>query len=84
MSRNDDTNFFKKIKQRFKRTTSWNKYKSEDENTTQKQQFWLYDWSFIQKCDDDLTRDSFDKYYMSLVEIKDFNTLIDKKHFFDY
>ena len=31
----------------------------------------------------DLTRNSFDKYYMPLVEIKDFNTLIDNKPFFD-
>ena len=31
----------------------------------------------------DLTRDSFDEDYMSLVEIKDFNALIDNKPFFD-
>ena len=31
----------------------------------------------------DPTRDSFDKYYMLLVEIKDFNALIDNKLFFD-
>ena len=31
----------------------------------------------------DPTRDSFDKYYMPLVEIKDFNALIDNKPFFD-
>ena len=29
------------------------------------------------------TRDSFDKYYMPLIEIKDFNVLIDNKPFFD-
>ena len=29
------------------------------------------------------TRDSFEKYYMSLVEVKDFNALIDNKPFFD-
>ena len=29
------------------------------------------------------TRNFFDKYYMPLVEIKDFNALIDKKTFFD-
>ena len=32
---------------------------------------------------DNPTRNSFDKYYMPLVEIKDFNTLIDNKPFFD-
>ena len=31
----------------------------------------------------DPTRISFDKYYMSLIEIKDFNVLIDNKPFFD-
>ena len=33
--------------------------------------------------DNDSTRSSFDKYYMSLVEIKDFNVSIDNKPFFD-
>ena len=33
--------------------------------------------------DDDSTRNSFYKYYMSLVEIKDFNALIDNKPLFD-
>ena len=32
---------------------------------------------------DDPTRNSFDKYSMPLVEIKDFNTLIDNKPFFN-
>ena len=31
----------------------------------------------------DPSRGSFEKYYMPLVEIKDFNTLIDNKPFFD-
>ena len=31
----------------------------------------------------DPTRNSFDKYYMALVEIKDFNSLIANKTFFD-
>ena len=30
-----------------------------------------------------ITRNSFNKYYILLVEIKDFNALIDKKPFFD-
>ena len=32
---------------------------------------------------DDPTRNSFDEYYMPLVEIKDFNALVDNKPFFD-
>ena len=31
----------------------------------------------------DSTRNSFDEYYMTLVEIKDFNSLINNKPFFD-
>ena len=33
--------------------------------------------------DNDPTRDPFDKYYMPLVEIRDFNVLIKNKPFFD-
>ena len=38
----------------------------------------------IKKDDKDLTRDPRHKHYMPLVEIKDFNTLIDNKPFFDH
>ena len=34
--------------------------------------------------DNDPMRGSFDKYYMQLVEIKDFNELINNKSFFDH
>ena len=33
----------------------------------------------FKNSDDDPTRNSFDEYYMLLVEIKDFNTFIDNK-----
>ena len=33
--------------------------------------------------DNDPTRDSFNKYYMPLLELKDFNALIENKPFFD-
>ena len=39
--------------------------------------------SFKNDDDDDSTRNSFDKYYMPLAEIKDFNSLINNKLFFD-
>ena len=38
----------------------------------------------IKKDDKDLTRDPRDKHYMPLVEIEDFNTLIDNKPLFDH
>ena len=43
----------------------------------------LFVLSFIDG-NNDPTRDSFDKYYMPLVQIKDFNALIDNKPFFDH
>ena len=36
----------------------------------------------FKNSNNDLTRDSCDKYYMPLVEIKDFDALIDNKPFF--
>ena len=37
----------------------------------------------FKNCNNVPTRNSFDEYYMSLVEIKDFNALIENKPFFD-
>ena len=37
----------------------------------------------FKNSDDDPTRDYFDDHYMPLLEIKDFNALIDNKPFFD-
>ena len=37
----------------------------------------------LRNGDNDPTRDSFEKYDMPFVEIKDFNALIDNKPFFD-
>ena len=37
----------------------------------------------FKNVDNDPTRDSFDKYFMPLVEIKDFNALVGNKPFFD-
>ena len=37
----------------------------------------------FKNADNNPTRNSFDKYYIPLVEIRDFNALIDNKPFFD-
>ena len=68
-SMHDNMKFLENIKQGFKRTISWNKYRSEI--------------SFKNACDDS-TRNSFDEYCMPLVKIKDFNALIDNKSIFDH
>ena len=80
--------------QGFKRTISWNKYRSEITrqpknnnldymtDTTFKNINRLFVLSF-KNGDDYPTGDYFDKYSMRLVEIKYFNALIDNKAFFD-
>ena len=94
MSINNNIKFLEKIKQGFKRTISWNKYRSE--RTAQPKNNNL-DYLIDPTCrninrlfalsfkngNDDLTRNYFDEYYMPLVEIKDFNGLIDNKPIFD-
>ena len=90
---NNNIKFLENIKQGFKRI-SCNKYRSE--RTTQPKNgnlncmidptFRNINWVFVlsfNSADNDPTRDSFDEYDMPLVEIKDFNALIDKKPFFD-
>ena len=43
----------------------------------------MFDLSF-KNGNDDPTRNSFDQYYLPLVEIKGFDTLINNKPFFDH
>ena len=94
MSINSNIKFLENIKQLFKRTISWNKYRSKI--ITQPKNInldYLIDLTFKNICilfvlsfkngDNDPKRKYFDKYYMPLVEIKDFNTLIYNKPFFD-
>ena len=84
------SNFY--VKEGFKRTIFWNKYRSEITAQAKSNNLdYLIDPTFIninrlfvlsfKNGDNDPTRDSFKKYYMSLVEIKDFNVLIDNKPF---
>ena len=82
------------MKQGFKRTISWNKYRSEITTQPKSNNLdYLIDPTFrninrlyvlsLKNRNDDPTRDSFDKYYMPLVERKGFNVSIDNKSFFD-
>ena len=93
VSINDNIKFLENIKLGFKRTISWNKYRSEITTQTKNNNLdYLIDPTFrninrlfvisFKNGDNDPTRDSFDKYFMPLVEIKDFNALIDSKPFF--
>ena len=91
---NDNVKFLENIKQGFKRTISWNKYRSKITTQPNNNNLdFLIDLAFrninslfvlsFKNGNNDLTRYSFGKYYMPLAEIKDFNSLINNKPFFD-
>ena len=92
LSVNDNIKFLENIKQGFKRTVSWNKYRSEI--TTQPNNsnldylidptLWNINRLFLLSFKfgkNDPTRNSLVKYYIPLAEIKDFNALIYNKKY---
>ena len=90
----DNIKFSEYIKQGFKRAMFWNKYKLGittqpktnnldfliDPKSRNNNRFFVLPFK---NAGDDATRYYFDKYYMSLVKIEDFNILIDNKPFFN-
>ena len=89
---NNNIKFLENIEQRFKRINSWNKCRSEITAQPKNNNLdYLIDPTFrninrlfvlsLKNGDDDSTRNSLNKYYMPLVEIKDFSALIDNKPF---
>ena len=86
LSINDNIKFLENIKQGFKRTVFWNKSRSEITTQSKNNNAFMIDPAFrninrlfflsFKNSGNDPTRNIFDKYYMSLVEIKDFNPLI--------
>ena len=91
LSTEDDNNFLEKLKSGFKRTTKWNKYRSEMTNQAKTNHLnYLIDPAFtkvnrlfVLSFENEEDRTPFSKYYVPKVEIKDFNVLIDGKSFFD-
>ena len=92
LSINDNIKVLENIRQAFKRTISQNKYRSEVTTLPKNNNLdYLIDPTFInvnrlfvillKNGNDEPTRDSFVKYCMLLVEIKDFNVLIDNQPF---
>ena len=93
MSINDNIKFLKNIKQGFKRTIYWNKYRSEIIAQPKSNNLdYLIDPTFrninrlfvpsFKNGNNDPKRNSFYICFKALVEIKDFNALIDNKPFF--
>ena len=91
MSIDDDTKFLENIKQGFKRTISWNKYRYEITAQPKNNNldylinptFRNINRLFVLSFRNIIARESFLRYYMLLAEIKDFNVIIDNKPFFD-
>ena len=94
LSINDNIKFFKNIKQGFKRKFPRNQRRSEVITQRKNNNLdYLIDHTFrsinrlynlsFKNGDDDPAKSYFDEYYMPLIEIKDFDELIDNKSFFD-
>ena len=94
LSISNNIKLLENIKQEFKRTILWNKYRSEVTTQPKNNNLdylinpafrninWLLALSF-KNGNVVPTRNLFDKYNLPLVEIKEFNALIDNKPFFD-
>ena len=91
LSTQDNTRLLQKLKSGFKRTINWNKYEPK---VTVRQKMWYLDllinpsfqgvyrifvWSF-ENTDG---KTSYTRYYLPLVEVKDYNVVIDGWNFFD-
>ena len=86
MSINDYITFLENMKQELKRTISWNKCRSKITTQPKNNLGYLIDLTFknisrlfllsFKNGGDDPTRNSFDRYYMPLVEIEDLNALV--------
>ena len=78
LSVNDNIKFLENIKQGFERTVSWSKYRS----FTSIDRLFVLPFKF-KNGNSNPAINYFHKYYMSLVEMKDFNAFIDNKSVFD-
>ena len=91
LSTQENTKFFQQLKSGFKRVINWNKYLSKPELLAQNPNLNHLDESSFQgvnrlfvlvfENDDDRTSD--DQYYLSTVEIKDYNIMINGENVFD-
>ena len=91
LSTQDNAKLLPQLKSGFKRTISWNKYLAKPEllarnanlNHLIEPSFQGLNRLFVLACEKDDQRTSYKRYYISNVEIKDYNVMIDGKSLFD-
>ena len=94
MSINGNIKFLENTKEGFKTTIYWRKYRFGIKTQAKYNNLhYLIDPTFrninrlflisFKSGNDNPTSNSFDEHYITLVEVKDFNALIDNKPFFD-
>ena len=90
LSTQDNAKLLPQLKSGFKRTISWNKYLSKPELLPQNPNLnHLVERNFqginklVLAFENDAQRTSNKRFYLPNVEIKDYNVMIDGKHFFD-
>ena len=91
VSAEHENKLLEQLKTGFKRTITWNKYRSEMSNQTKNNNlnylidptFTIVNRLFVLTFENEDGRSSFSKYYVPKVEIKDFNVFIDGRQFFE-
>ena len=91
LSTQENTKFLQQLKSGFKRVINWNKYLSKPKLLAQnpnlnhlvKPSFQGVNRLFVLAFENDDDRTSSDEYYLPIVEIKDYNIMINGENFFD-
>ena len=91
LSTQENTKFLQQLKSGFKRVINWNKYLSKPELLAQNQNlnhlvepsFQGVNRLFVLEFENDNHRTIHDRYYLPIVEIKDYNIVINGENFFD-
>ena len=91
LSIQENTKFFQQLKSGFKRVINWNKYLSKPELLAQnpnlnhlvEPSFQGVSRLFVLAFENDDDRTSSDEYYLPIVEIKDYNIMINGENVFD-
>ena len=91
LSTQENTKFLQQLKSGFKRVINWNKYLSKPELLAQnpnlnhliEASFQGVNRLFVLAFENDNHRTIHDRYYLPIVEIKDYNIMINGENFFD-